>query len=238
MTDRYLPTVDVLAIGAHPDDVELGCAGTLLKLKSLGHSTAVLDLTRAELSTRGNPSRREEEAAEAARILGVEFRLNLELPDGSVFSTDESRRALIRILRECRPRLVITHSAVGHPDHWHTATLVREAAHHSGLARIETGQDRFRPEKIACWLEFAQSELPQVLVDVTSFHETKEKAIRAYASQLFDSGSGEPGTYLSQPDFLERVRSHDQFLGNLAGCRFAEGFLLSRLPVVEDLSVC
>jgi len=238
LADRFLPTVDVLAIGAHPDDVELGCAGTLVKLKSLGRSTAILDLTRAELSTRGNPSRREREAAEAAEILGLEFRLNLELPDGSVFSTDTTRRSLIRILRECRPRLVITHSATGHPDHWHAATLVREAAHHAGLARIDTGQDRFRPEKIAGWLEFAQSELPQVLVDVTSFYEAKERAIRAYASQLFDFGSQEPGTYLSHPDFLERVRSHDQFLGNLAGCRFAEGFLLSRLPVVEDLSLC
>src|SRR5687767_12718223 len=143
--------VDVLAVAAHPDDAELGCGGTLLKLKKQGKRIAILDLTRGELGTRGTAEIRHREAEEAAEILGLEFRANLELEDGNIVPDKESRLKLVSVLRQCRPRLVITHHPGGHPDHGKAATLVTEAAHVSGFLRVETGQERFRPEKIAYW---------------------------------------------------------------------------------------
>ncbi len=227
--------VDILAIGAHPDDVELGAGGALLKAKAAGQRFAIVDLTRGELGSRGDSETRKKEAAEAARVLGAVFRGNLGLPDGSVSASPENRLPLIEAIRGCRPSTVVTHSASGHPDHWATSQLVREACHHAGLTRIDTGQERFRPSKIAYWLQSDQRDLPQLLVDVTSVYTVKEAAIRAYRSQLYDARADFPETYLSRSDFLDQVKAHHRFLGNLGGCSYAEGFLLSRPPLVDDL---
>ncbi len=231
-------SVDVLAIGSHPDDVELGCGGTLLQLKSRGYRVGVLDLTRGELGSRGTAQIRQQEAQRAAQILGLEFRGNLWLKDGNILVDEVSRLKLIQVIRQCCPELVITHSRVGHPDHGHTARLVEEAVHHSGLVRIETGQERFRPERIAYWLVFNQKERPQVVVDVSNFYEQKEMALRAFVSQLYNRDSQDPENYLSHPEFLGRVRNFHGYLGTLAGCRFGEGFLLSRIPKIDDLARC
>lgn len=235
--------VDVLAVAAHPDDAEMGCGGTLLKLRRQGLRVAIVDLTRGELGSRGSPEVRSREAAEASQILGLEFRANLDLEDGNILCNRENRLKLVRIFRACRPGLVLTHSRPhlpgargGHPDHAKTTTLVEEAVHDSGLARIDTGQERFRPRLVAYWLFFNQIELPHVVVDISDLYEEKEKAIRAFASQLHRPDSEEPETYLSHPGFLEQVRSFFRQLGTLAGCGYAEGFLLSRLPRVEDLT--
>ena len=228
--------VEVLAIGAHPDDVELGCAGVLLKMKALGRRTAVVDVSRGELGTRGSSELRAEEAARAADLLGLEFRSNLGLEDGNIRVTQENRLNVIRVLRQTRPRLVITHTRWGHPDHRQTAQLVQEAVHHAGLARINTGQERFRPEKIAFWLHFNQPVIPQLLVDISEFYEAKQEAVLAFASQFYRAESTEPETYLSKPETLDQIKSFHQHLGSLIGCRFAEGFLLSRPPQVADLS--
>ncbi len=237
MLEEKLAEVDVLAIGAHPDDLELGCAGSLARLRTQGRSLGAIDLTRGELGSRGTPQRRAEEAAEAARILGLAFRHNLELADGDLNPADRTaRRLLIEAIRICRPRLIVTHSPTGHPDHWAAHTLVTEAAHHAGLAKIESGRDRFRPERIAFWIQYTQRVLPEVAVDVTPYYQIKEQALRAYASQLTDPGSGEPETYLSRPEFLAQIESHHRHLGNLAGCPLAEGFLLARLPRIDDLA--
>ncbi|MGH9340114.1 MAG: bacillithiol biosynthesis deacetylase BshB1 [Acidobacteriota bacterium] len=240
MSDQYgeFTEVDVLALGAHPDDVELGCAGTLLSLKSQGQRIAVADMTRGEMGSRGSVEIRAREASEASRILGLEYRTNLELEDANILVNQENRRKLVRILRQCRPRLVITHSRGGHPDHGKTAALVEEAVHHAGLARIETGQPRFRPEQIAYWIVFNQIHTPQVIVDISVHYEQKERAIRAYASQLHDPSAGEPEIYLSRAEFLDQLRSFQIHLGSLAGCFQGEGFLLSRLPRIQDLSLC
>ena len=229
---------DVLAIGAHPDDIELGCAGALLKLRSQGRRIAVVDLSRGELGTRGSAELREKEAAAAAKVLGLDFRTNLGLEDGNIQPTPENRLKLIRILRQTRPRLVITHSRWGHPDHSQAAQLVEDAVHHAGLARIDTGQERFRPQKIAFWMQFNQPRMPQLLVDISEFMEVKEEAILAFASQFYKAGSRELETYLSGPDILDQIRSFHKHLGSLIGCHFAEGFLLSRPPRIEDLSSC
>jgi N-acetylglucosamine malate deacetylase 1 len=230
--------VDLLVVGAHPDDVELGCGGTVLKLNSLGRRIAAVDLTGGELGTRGTPEVRRQEAEAAARILGLRFRVNLGLEDGEITADKPSRMSLIRVIRACRPRVVVTHSPGGHPDHGKTATLVEEAVHHSGLARIDTGQPRFRPEKIAYWLNTSQVKIPHVIVDISEFYEEKERAIRAFSSQLHNPQSTEPETYLSRPDFLDRIRTFNRYLGGLIRSKFGEGFLLSRLPRVEDLTDC
>ena len=230
--------VDVLAVGAHPDDVELGCGGTLLRLRSLGRSTGVADLTRGELGTRGTAATRAREARRAAEVLGLEFRLNLELTDGNLAPDEESRLALIRVIRRCRPRLVLTHSRWGHPDHGKAAVLVEEAVHHAGLAAIDTSHPRFRPRRIAYWTHFDQPAVPQVGVDISDHYGQKERALRAFASQLHRPDSREPATYLSDPGFLERIRSFHTHVGSLVGCSLAEGFLLSRPPRIGDLTEC
>jgi N-acetylglucosamine malate deacetylase 1 len=232
------PQVDVLAVGAHPDDVELSCGGTLLKLRALGRKTAVVDLTRGELGTRGTPEIRLKEAAEAARILGLEFRTNLELEDGEIRVDRANRLKLIHVIRACRPRIVLTHSPVGHPDHGKTARLVDEAVHHAGLGKIDTGQERHRPDKIAFWLQPNYVATPQVVVDISEVYDQKEAAIRAYRSQLHDPASTDLENYLSRPDFLDRIRSFHHYLGTASRCNFAEGFTFSRPPKVVDLSLC
>ncbi|MBI4444373.1 MAG: bacillithiol biosynthesis deacetylase BshB1 [Acidobacteria bacterium] len=230
--------VDILAIAAHPDDAELGCAGTLLKLHSLGYKTGIIDLTRGELGSRGSVEVRRREAAAAARVLGLEFRANLELEDGNVTVDKQNRLRLVAAMRQCRPRLVITHSVGAHPDHGNTMLLVNEAVHNSGLARIETGQERFRPDKVAYWEVFDRKMDPHVIVDISDFYEKKEKVVSAYASQLHDPASREPQTYLSRPEFLDQLKSFHRHLGAMVGCVYGEGFRLSRLPRIPDLTLC
>lgn len=230
--------VDVLAVGAHPDDVELGCGGTLLRLKSLGRRTGVVDLTRGELGSRGTMETRALEARRAAALLGLDFRLNLGLRDGDLSLDEESRLALIRVIRQCRPKLVLTHSKWGHPDHGKAAILVEEAVHHAGLAAIDTSQPRFRPRRIACWTHFDEPVAPHVGVDISEHYERKERALKAFASQLHRPDSSEPATYLSDPGFLERIRSFHTHVGSLVGCSLAEGFLMSRPPRIGDLADC
>ncbi len=227
--------VDALAVGAHPDDVEIGCAGTLFKLKSLGLRIGIVDLTQGELGTRGSVEVRRQEAEEAGKLLGAEFRVNLELEDGNVLPDKENRLKLIQVIRACRPRLVITHSAGGHPDHGNAKVLVEEAVHHAGLARIETGQERHRPHKVAFWLVSSHAVVPQVIGDVSDFMKEKERVVRAHKSQLYDPNSQLPETYLSQPDFIERIVSFNRHLGSMVRCHYGEGFLLSRLPKLENL---
>ncbi|HSR53033.1 MAG TPA: bacillithiol biosynthesis deacetylase BshB1 [Acidobacteriota bacterium] len=227
------PQVNVLAVGSHPDDVELNCGGTLLSLAARGYRTAVADMTRGEMASRGTPGQRREEAREAGRILGLAFRANLELPDGELAVDASSRLKLIRLIRSCRPDLVLTHSRFGHPDHGKTAQLVEEAVHHAGLASLDTGQERHRPQKIAFWISYEQPCTPHFCVDISDFYSRKEEAVRAYGSQLGGDPS-QPDTYLSQPDFLDRVRSFHHHLGTQSGCRYAEGFLFSRLVRADD----
>ena len=230
--------VDVLAVGAHPDDIELGCGGTLLKLRSQGYRIGAADLTRGELGTRGTPEIRAEEATRASRLLGLEFRTNLRLEDGHLTVDREGKLRMIRLLREARPGLVITHSQAGHPDHRQAALLVQQSVYLSGLERIDTDQERHRPSTIAYWTVFDHPQNPQVVVDVSEFFDQKEEALKAFSSQLYAAGSKEPETYLSGPDFLDRLRSFHGHLGNLAGCGLGEGFLLSHLPRVADLTQC
>lgn len=226
--------LDFLAFGAHPDDAELFIGGTLAKLSDLGYATGVVDMSRGELGTRGTAAVRGREAREAARILGLAVRENLGLPDGRITVTDAARLSVIRVLRKYRPRIVATHYREDrHPDHVHTGRLVAEAVHHSGLARVRTGQERYRPP-VLLFFKLPWNVAPSFVVDVGDWVGRREAAIAAHRSQLYDPASREPATYLSQPDFLERVDSIHAWYGTLVGKRRAEAFHIGEALEISD----
>jgi bacillithiol biosynthesis deacetylase BshB1 len=228
--------LDVLAIGAHPDDTEFVCGGTLLKLASLGYRVGILDMARGELGTRGTAEIRAREAEAAARVLGLTLRDNLELPDGHIWLNEESRVRMVRKIRKYRPRLIFTHYWEDlHPDHAHTCQIVREAAHVAGLAKYdaETGQQRWRPQAIAHFM-FPRTVAPSFVVDITEFSEKKQEAIMCYRSQLYDPNSREPETNVSAESFLRRLDARHRFYGSLIGVEWGEAFVVREVLSVED----
>jgi bacillithiol biosynthesis deacetylase BshB1 len=230
-------TIDALAIGAHPDDAEMGAGGTLLRLGSLGYTTGILDMTRGEMGTRGTAEVRAEEAREAARALGLSFRDTADLGDGFVRDTEDSRRALVRIVRRLRPKLVFTHYwEEPHPDHVATAQLVRHVAYLSGLAKYDadSGQERHRPYAVAHF-NLPRWVTPTFVVDFSEWADRKEAALLAHRSQLHDPGrADEPETVLTGSDFLERLRSRGHYYGTLIRARFGEAFLVREALNVAD----
>jgi bacillithiol biosynthesis deacetylase BshB1 len=226
--------LDIIAFGAHPDDVELFAGGTLAKMAGSGYRTGVVDMTQGELGTRGTVAARKQEARTAAEILGLSIRENLGLPDGNVQADPEARLKVIRVLRKYRPAVVLVHHWDDrHPDHANTSRLVTEAAHHAGLAKIKTGQQRFRPEALLYFMLPAYAR-PSFIVDVSGFAAQRTAAIRAYRSQLFDPSSADPPTYLSQPDFVNHVEVIHSYYGTLIGREKGEGFLVKGIMEVQD----
>jgi len=227
--------IDILAFGAHPDDVELFAGGTMAKMAALGHSTGVVDMTKGELGTRGTVAGRRREAKQAAIALGLKVRDNLGLPDGNVRVTPAALMKVIRVLRKYRPLVVLTHYwDDNHPDHVYTSRLVSEAAHHSGLAKINTGQERYRP-KALIYFKLPPHIMPSFIVDISDYSEQRLAAIRSYGSQLFNPSSLEPSTKLSHPDFLARVESIHSFYGTLIGKNKGEAFHMKGILEVSDL---
>jgi bacillithiol biosynthesis deacetylase BshB1 len=228
--------LDALAVGAHPDDVEIGCGGTLLKLVALGYRVGVLDMTRGELGTRGNAQIRAREAAQAARALKLTVRDNLELPDGHVQLDEESRVKMVRKIRLYRPRVIFTHYWEDpHPDHAHTSEIVREAAHLAGLAKYDagSGQERYRPQAVVHFM-FPRTIAPSFIVDISEFADQKIEAIRCYRSQLYDPNSKEPETNISAEDFLRRVEARQRFYGSLIRAEHGEAFFVREALNVAD----
>ena len=226
--------LDFLVFGAHPDDAELFVGGTLAKLSDLGYATGVVDITRGELGTRGTAAVRGREARGAARILGLAVRENLGLPDGGVSITDAARMRVIRLLRKYRPRVVATHYWDDrHPDHVHTSRLVAEAVHHSGLAKIRTGQPRYRPP-VLLFFKLPWNVAPSFVVDIGAWAGRRDAAIAAHRSQLYDPASREPSTNLSQPDFLDRVDSVHSYYGAIVRKGKAEAFYLKEPLEIGD----
>jgi N-acetylglucosamine malate deacetylase 1 len=228
--------LDALAVFSHPDDAELTVAGTLLKLKALGYRTGVLDATRGEMGTRGTPEGRAEEAREAARLLRLDARLNLEQPDGHVAVTDEARRALVRVLRRTRPRVLFTsHWDDPHPDHAATCRLVREAARLASMRRYdeEAGLDRI-PMPMIAHAVYSRLVAPSFVVDVSDFVEEKMRAIRAHASQFYREGVDEPETRISDKNFLAQIEYRMRYYGSLIGASAGEAFYVREALNVED----
>lgn len=236
--------LDVLAIGAHPDDIELSCGGTVAKLVKQGRAVGILDLTRGELGTRGSPALRAREAAEAARILGVKWRKNLGLPDGNIEVVKRNILKLIAVLRAFQPRiLLIPHSSERHPDHEHTHRLSKEAWYYSGLSRITTnfGGRKQQPFRPAFYLEYLQVHpfTPSIIVDISDVYETRVAAIKAFKSQFHDPGGGwnskDRETFLSRPQFLDFLETRAKYFGHQIGVRYGEAFYSAKPIGIGDL---
>ncbi len=227
---------EVLAIAAHRDDVEQTCGGTLLRMRSFGVSTAILDLTRGEAGTRGSAEDRAAEAAEAARILGVAWREALDIPDGSVENTWDNRLKIAAALRRVRPRVVILPYWTGrHPDHYTTAALGYEACFLAGLAKIDTGATPHRPFKIVYASLYADVR-PSFVVDITPFIEDRHRALMAYQSQYANQTAGS-GLFVPEEEIRERTFAEARHYGTLAGVRYAEPFVQKEVALVDDLTL-
>ena len=229
--------LDALAFGAHPDDIELTCAGTIIKLGDMGYKTGVIALTRGELGTRGTPEIRAQEFADSARIMGLALHKMLDIPDGRVDESWENKLKIIREIRAYRPKIVFApYWVVRHPDHGHTSHLVREAAFLAGLKKIDTGQEAHRPYKViyyACRFEFE----PSFIVDVSDTHDRKVQAIQAYKSQFHNPEKhkyGEEETNISRPEFLEAIITRAKQYGSYIGVKYGEPFLVREPMRLDD----
>ncbi len=228
--------LDALAVFSHPDDAELTVAGTLLKLKSLGYRTGVLDMTRGEMGTRGTVEQRAREAQEAARIMNLDVRLNLVQPDGHVHVTEEARSALVRVIRAHSPKVIFTsHWDDPHPDHAATARIVREASRLASMRRYdeEAGQ-RAVPVPVVAHAVYSRHVVPSFIVDISDFVEGKLNAIKAHASQFYNPESREPETRISQQGFLDQLEARWRYFGSLIGTRAGEPFYVREALNVED----
>ena len=227
---------DVLAIGAHRDDVEQTCGGTLLRMGSRGLRTAILDLTQGEAGTRGSAGERAQEAAEAARLLGVGWRQALDLPDGAVENSFENRIKIVRVLRLLRPRVVILpYWQARHPDHAITATLGYEACFLSGLAKVDTGSAPHRPFKIVYASLYADVR-PSFVVDIGPFVEQRHAALMAYRSQYANQAAGS-SLFVPEEEIRERTFAEARHYGLLAGVRYGEPFVQKEVGLVDDLTL-
>ncbi|MGB5364245.1 MAG: bacillithiol biosynthesis deacetylase BshB1 [Aureibaculum sp.] len=233
--------LDILAIGSHPDDVELGCGATLAKEISLGKTVGIVDLTRGELGTRGSAEIRDKEAAKAAKILGVKFRENLSLADGFFKNDKKSQLALIKLLRKYKPEIVLCNAVEDrHIDHAKGSKLVSDACFLSGLRKVETTignelQQAWRPKHVYHYIQWKNIE-PDFVVDVTGFIDKKISAIKAYSSQFYDPNSKEPASPITSKNFFDSIDYRARDLGRLINKEYAEGFTVERYVAVDQLN--
>ena len=232
--------IDILAIGAHPDDVELSCAATLAKEIANGKTVGILDLTRGELGTRGTAQIRDVEAANAAQILGVQFRHNLEFSDGFLVNNAASKLEIIKIIRKYRPEIVLCNAVDDrHIDHGSASKLASDACFLSGLRKIETifdgnNQQAWCPRHVYHYIQWKNIE-PDFVVDVTGFMDIKLEAIFAYKSQFHDAESKEPLTPIATQNFKDSLTYRAKDLGRIIGTEYGEGFTTERYAAVNSI---
>ena len=233
--------LDILAFGAHPDDVELGCSGTLAKEISLGKKVGIIDLTRGELGTRGSVAIRNSESANASEILGVSVRENLDMRDGFFINDEAHQMKVIEMLRKYRPEIVLCNAIQDrHIDHGKGSKLVSDACFLSGLRRIETIvdgklQEAWRPKFVYHYIQW-ENITPDFVVDISGFLEIKMESILAYSSQFYKENSSEPESPISSKNFLDSVKYRAQDLGRIIGTAHGEGFTVERYLAVNSLS--
>ncbi len=231
--------VDILAIGAHPDDVELGCGGTLYKLIKSGKSVAIVDLTKGELGTRGTDETRKIEAAEASKILGISYRENLGMKDGFFQNDEEHQLQVVKMIRKYRPEILFCNAIEDrHPDHGKGSKLVSDACFLAGLRKIETiyedeNQEIWRPKQVFHYIQWKELT-PDFVVDISQEMDKKIEACLAYKTQFYDPNSKEPITPIATKDFLESLTYRAQNLGRLSGVKFAEGFITEKLLAFKN----
>ena len=233
--------LDILAFGAHPDDVELGCSGTIAKEISIGKKVGIIDLTRGELGTRGSVEIRNQEAAAAAKILGVSVRENLDMRDGFFVNDEAHQLKVIKMIRKYRPEIVICNAIEDrHIDHGKGSQLVSDACFLSGLVKIETKidgtkQEAWRPKLVYHYMQW-KNLIPDFVVDISGFNDKRLESIVAYSSQFYNSSSTEPETPIASKSFLESLNYRSKELGRLIGTDYAEGFTIERYLAVNSLS--
>jgi bacillithiol biosynthesis deacetylase BshB1 len=233
--------LDILAFGAHPDDVELGCGATIAKEIANGKKVGIVDLTRGELGTRGSAEIRDTEAANAGKILGVSIRENLAFADGFFINDKEHQLAIIKMVRKYQPDVVLCNAIDDrHIDHGKGSKLVSDACFLSGLLKIETKigevfQEKWRPKQVYHYIQW-KNITPDFVVDVSDHIETKTNAILAYTSQFYDPKSNEPETPITSKNFIDSVNYRAKDLGRLIGVDYAEGFTAERFVAVDNLS--
>jgi bacillithiol biosynthesis deacetylase BshB1 len=226
MQAEQFESTSVMAFGPHADDIELGCGGTLIKLCDMGHSVILVDMTRGELSTRGTVVTRQQEAAQAATIIGAAARENLGLPDGHVVINAESKRQVVTVIRKYRPRMVLVpYYRDRHPDHVHASELIYDATFMAGLARYETGQPNYRPAQFVYYMGWYEFE-PTFVVDISDQFERKMEAVYAYNTQFKGDDDSWQQTRLTSPqhDWMRRARM--AYHGSLIGKKYGEAFLI------------
>jgi bacillithiol biosynthesis deacetylase BshB1 len=232
--------LDILAIGVHPDDVELSASGTILKHIALGKTVGILDLTRGELGTRGNAELRTQEATHAAKILGLSIREQLSMADSFFENNEAHQKEIIRIIRKYQPEIVLCNAITDrHPDHGRAAKLTADACFYSGLVKVETKEDGkiqapWRPKAVYHYIQDYFIE-PDFVIDITPFMGKKIESIMAYSSQFFDPNSKEPETPISTKNFLEYVKSKGSLFGRAINVDYAEGYTVSRYIGIENL---
>ena len=232
--------LDILAFGAHPDDVELSCGATIAKEISLGKKVGVIDLTRGELGTRGSAELRDKEAAEAAKILGVHVRENLRFRDGFFINDETHQLEIIKMLRKYRPEIVLCNAVDDrHIDHGKGSKLVSDACFLSGLIKIQTEldgeqQEAWRPKLVYHYIQW-KNLIPDFVVDVTGFMDVKVQSLMAYSSQFYDPNSKEPPTPIATKNFKDSIMYRAADLGRLINSEYAEGFTTERYVAVKSL---
>ncbi len=229
--------LDLLAFGVHPDDIELSCSGTLLVEKDRGKNSGIVDLTRGELGTRGTALTRKEESENAAKILGITVRENLEMADGFFSEDEESKKKIITVLRKYEPEIILCNAPDDrHPDHGRSARLVSNAAFLSGLIKIATTDDKgnpqeaWRPKFVFNYIQDLYFK-PDFVIDISDYFDKKIEAIKAFKTQFYQTGPGdnEPQTYISSPEFLESIIYRAKMYGKMIGVKYAEGFLSKKM---------
>lgn len=233
--------VDILAFGSHPDDVELGCGGSILSAISQGLKVGIIDLTKGELGTRGTPEIRKKESEKASEILGVSFRKNLDFKDGFFINDKEHQLKVVEVLREHKPSIIFCNAVKDrHIDHPKGSKLVSDSCFLSGLSKINTNYNNSKnqlpwtPKQIYHYIQWFDLK-PDILIDISEFQEKKMKAIMAYKSQFYNPKSTEPNTPISSKRFLDSIKQRDQNFGRISGVDAAEGFTVERPPVVKDI---
>ncbi len=227
--------LDILVFGAHPDDVELGCGGTIIKEVQKGKKVGIIDLTRGELGTRGNIKTRNSEANKATKILGVSIRENMDFKDGFLKDDEKHKIKLIRKIRQYCPEIILTNAISDrHPDHSKSAQITIDSSFLSGLEKIDTGQAIWRPKAIFHYIQF-NNLIPDVIVDISDQMDLKIKSVMEYKSQFYNPNSKESETIISSKDFLESVTYRAKDLGRQTGCQYAEGFISNQLLKTDSL---
>lgn len=233
--------LDILAIGAHPDDVELSCAGTLMKHIEMGFQVGILDLTEGELGSRGTVESRYQEAADASKIIGVSVRANTQIPDGFFENDKESKLRIIRYLRKWQPEIVLANALEDrHPDHGRAAKLVHEACFLSGLLKIETfdeqgnPQEKWRPKNLYHYIQ-DHNLTPDFVVDISPYFEQKMEAILAYKTQFYNPDNKGPQTPISSKSFFDFLGAKSRSYGRIINAEHGEGYNIARTPGVKNL---